>query len=354
MRLPKHGSNPKYIYEQLGLQMPDRILDFSVNLNPLGPPESIFEQWNKWKTEIIDYPDSQGQDLKNKIAKKEEIHPEHILLGNGAAELIQLIAIHFRGKNILLLQPTFSEYERMCVAHGATVTNIAVDCLEHTETLEKAIKNQDALFLCHPNNPTGELYDQQTLENVLHLCEKNKCYLILDEAFYDFSDEVYSMVSHIEKSDYLLILRSVTKMYAIAGIRLGMLFAERKLVDSLRSYQPYWSVNALALQIGETILDESIFVERTQRYISDIRKQFFPKFKKQGFLVSNSKVNFFLLRDPDLTNQKELLLFLLKRGIVPRHTENYPYLSGTWLRFAIRPMHEMDELVEVLSEWMKN
>lgn len=353
MQLPKHGANPIYLYQQLGLPMPENILDFSVNVNPLGPPDRIFDQWNEWKTTIIDYPDPKGSSLTNKMAKKEGIPPEHILLGNGAAELIQLIAIYFRGKNILLLQPTFSEYERMCVAHGATVTNASLDSLLHLPTLEKAIYNQDAVFLCHPNNPTGELYDQETLENVLHLCEKKKCYLIVDEAFYDFSDEVYSMVSHIGKSDYLLILRSVTKMYAIAGIRLGMLFAQRQLVESLRKYQPYWSVNALALQIGETILDEEAFVLRTQQYMSDSRSYLFPTLQNLGFLVSNSKVNFFLLRDPDLSNQQELLVFLLKRGIVPRHTENYPYLSGTWLRFAIRPMHEMNKLVEVLSEWME-
>lgn len=239
----------------------------------------------------------------------------------------------------------------MTSAYGAEITDLPIDRLDDQDYLEKMVKGQDAIFLCHPNNPTGEIYDRSILENILTICEENQSYLILDEAFYDFSDEVYSMVSKIEEFNYLIILRSVTKMYSIAGIRLGMLFAEKELVDSLRAYQSYWSVNAIALKIGERVLNEEAFVKTTQKYIAAIRNEVFPVLKNLGFSLSNSKVNFFLLRDPKLENQKELLLFLLKKGIVPRHTENYPYLAGKWLRFAIRPLNEMNQLLEALEEW---
>lgn len=354
MSLPKHGANPHYLYKQLGLAMPERTIDFSVNLNPLGPPRVIFDQWDEWQELIVNYPDPLGNSLKQKVAEKEGLQPNEILLGNGAAELIQLLAIYFRDKKIALFQPTFSEYERMCAAYGASLTNLSVERLDDEAYLDEALNNQEAVFLCHPSNPTGEIYTRETLENLLAICERKDCYLILDEAFYDFSDEVHTMVSSIKDSPYLIILRSVTKMYSIAGIRLGMLFANETLVSELRAYQSYWSVNALALAIGEVVLDEEDFVQETQAYIANIRAQVFPKLKELGFILTKSKVNFFLLRDPALGNQKELLLFLLKKGIIPRHTENYPYLAGEWLRFAIRPLDEMNELLEALREWKIN
>lgn len=351
MALPKHGSNPKYLYQQMGLEMPQKIIDFSVNLNPLGPPQILFEHWESWREEIIDYPDPLGENLKAKLSTKEEIGANNILLGNGAAELIQLVAIYLQGKKIALFQPTFSEYERMTSAYGAQLRNVKIEKLTDEKYLKELAKNQEAIFLCHPNNPTGESYSASNLERLRMICEENKTYLIIDEAFYDFSEEVYSMLKKVKDSEFLIILRSATKMFSIAGIRLGYLFAAEKIVKELRSLQPYWSVNAIALKMGELIIDEDNFVKESQNYIKEIRQEVFPILKEEGFLLSDSQVNFFLLRDPDIGNQEELLLFLLKNGIVPRHTENYPYLDGHYLRFAIRPLDEMNQLLEVLRKW---
>lgn len=351
MALPEHGSNPKYLYEKMNLDLAEKVIDFSVNLNPLGPPAILFERWQEWKEEMIDYPDPLGERLKKKISTKENIHSANILLGNGGAELIQLIAIYLRNKRIALFQPTFSEYERMTAAYGAELKNVKIEKLKDKAYLEGLAKEQEAIFLCHPNNPTGEIYEKGTLESLLMICEKHHCYLIIDEAFHDFSDEVYSMVDEIDASNYLIILRSATKMYSIAGIRLGYLFANESIVQKLRSFQPYWSVNALALKMGEVLIDEDKFVKESQDYIREIRKEIFPLLKSEGYLLTDSKVNFFLLRDPGLKNQKALLLYLLKNGMVPRHTENYPYLDGDYLRFAIRPLEEMYDLLEVLKKW---
>ncbi|MDN6161991.1 MAG: aminotransferase class I/II-fold pyridoxal phosphate-dependent enzyme, partial [Atopostipes sp.] len=245
-------------------------------------------------------------------------------------------------------------YERMTSAYGDQINYLSLKYIRNDDYIKRITKEQDAIFLCHPNNPTGEIYEESILENILGYCKKNNCYLILDEAFYDFSDEVYSMAQKVHYSDHLIILRSVTKMFSIAGIRLGYLFAGKELIKQLRAFQPYWSVNALALKIGELVVNEDEFVEESQKYIKRLRGEIFPEIKELGFLLSNSKVNFFLLRDPILDNQKDLLIFLLKKGIVPRHTENYPFLEGKYLRFAIRPDNEMQELLEVLKEWKNN
>ncbi len=354
MDLPKHGSNPKYLYQKMNLAIPEELIDFSVNLNPWGPPIKIFAQWDQWKNEIIDYPDPLGQELKIKISNKENLNLDQILLGNGAAELIQLLAIHFREQKIGIFQPTFSEYERMTSAYDAKISYLSLDQLSKTSYIKEVTQEQVAIFLCQPNNPTGETLSQRSLDKLLKECEKNNCYLIIDEAFYDFSLASHSMVSSIKSSQYLIILRSATKMYSIAGIRLGYLFASAELVNSLRAYQSYWSVNALALKMGEILIEEEEFVIETQLKIAKIRNHIFPLLEELGFLLSDSQVNFFLLRDPQLKRQKELMVFLLKKGIVPRHTENYPGLDGNWLRFAIRPFAEMNQLLEALEEWKRN
>lgn len=351
MNLPKHGANPHYLYQKMERPMPEEIIDFSVNLNPWGPPPAIFAQWQNWQEEIIAYPDPNGQQLKEKIASREQIQPTNILLGNGAAELIQLLAAHFRDQKIGIFQPTFSEYERMTKNYGADITHLSLAHLADSQYINQVTQEQAAIFLCHPNNPTGEMYAPSVLENLRAACERNQCYLIVDEAFYDFAPDPFSMVPALAKSSYLIILRSVTKMYSIAGIRLGVLFAAPTMVESLRAYQSYWSVNALALKIGECVLEEEAFVQATQEKIAAIRNEVLPLLADRGYLLSKSQVNFFLLRDPTLNNQKELLLFLLEKGLVPRHSENYPGLDGQWLRFAIRPLAEMKQLVEALDEW---
>lgn len=122
--------------------MPEKTIYFSVNLNPLGPPQIISDYWQSWKSEIIDYPDPLGEKLKNKTSRKEVLHPDNILLGNGAAELIQLIAIYFREKRIGLFQPTFSEYERMTSAYGAELTNLSIDRLNDKDYLERVVKKR--------------------------------------------------------------------------------------------------------------------------------------------------------------------------------------------------------------------
>ncbi|MBU5467165.1 threonine-phosphate decarboxylase CobD [Virgibacillus sp. MSJ-26] len=354
MNLPLHGSNPNYLYHALNLTMPKNVIDFSVNVNPFGPPKSIKEKWEEWFSVIGDYPDPEGRELLRLIAESEGLPVSNILLGNGGAELITLIGRMLTNKHIGIIQPAFSEYEKVTKASGCQICHInlsAPDWKLDLNELSEVIINVDAIFLCHPNNPTGTIQSSEDIRHLLAICEANNCYLIIDEAFYDFYTDYVQLSHEIQNSDYLLIIRSLTKMYAIAGLRLGYVLANERVIKQLRAYQPEWSVNALALEAGKECINELSFVQKTQRFIQAERERVQTVLKETGYILSDSQVNFYLLKDPSLGNQRPLLKFLLKNGIVPRHTENFPGLAGEWLRFAVRLEKENNRLVEALSQW---
>lgn len=356
MSLPLHGSNPDYLYNAFRIPKPDKIIDFSVNLNPFGPPGKLIEKWPKWVRYIEDYPDPHGKAVIEMISESEGISDTSIMLGNGGAELITLIASYFSGQHIGVIQPTFSEYESVSTAYGSQVTYIHLtegDWHMNVKDLSRKLPSLNALFLCHPNNPTGTTYSRSQLSELLKACEEHHCYLVVDEAFIDFLDEELSLAEFVADSDNIIIIRSLTKMYSIAGLRLGFLMANEQLVAKLKSRQPHWSVNALALEAGKEILNEKEkeYVHKTKQFIQQERNRMMTELTSLGYQVSNSKVNFYLLKDPLLDNHRLLIKYLLKKGIVARHTENFPGLDGRWLRLAIRQTKENNQLLEALKLW---
>ncbi|MFF2448145.1 threonine-phosphate decarboxylase CobD [Neobacillus sp. NPDC058068] len=351
---PSHGSNPHYLYEAMGLSLPKQYIDLSANINPLGPPHELKEKWQDFYHEISVYPDPYSTKLKERIGKTVETSVDSILIGNGGAELITLVARMLAGKKVLLVEPTFSEYEQACrgnnceiLSHQLTAPSFELNLAELRPRLVEA----DALFLCNPNNPTGIQYPASTIISLIEACEKQKCFVILDEAFYDFLSSYESLVPCINRFSNLVIIRSMTKMFAIPGIRLGYLIAQPAIISILRQHQSHWSTNTIALLAGELCLQNETFIKETQEFISNERKRLFDFFSEADFMVSSSEVNFYLLRDPFFENQFTLFEFLLHQGIIPRHTFNFPGLEGRWLRFAIKGKEENNKLMEVLAQW---
>ncbi|MBO0961851.1 threonine-phosphate decarboxylase [Neobacillus sp. MM2021_6] len=354
MNWPSHGSNPQYLYKAMGQPLPVDYTDFSANINPLGPPSSLKEKWPEFYQEIFVYPDPHAIKLKKIIAQKERIPDQSILIGNGGAELISLIARLLTGKRVLLIQPTFSEYENACKANNCDVVYHQLrepDFDLNLDELHKKIEIADALFLCNPNNPTGIQYPSSTIISLIEKCEQQKCLVILDEAFFDFLEEYESFIPYINTCSNLIIIRSMTKMFTIPGIRLGYLVALPAIVERLNSLQAHWSINTLALLAGELCLQDESFIQLTREYICEERKRLFTFFKQHGFVVSSSKVNFYLLKDPLLDDQFPLFEFLLNKAVIPRHTVNFPGLEGKWLRFAIKGREANTSLMEVLADW---
>ncbi|PAV27990.1 threonine-phosphate decarboxylase [Virgibacillus profundi] len=354
MNWPEHGSNPQYIYKEMKISKPKNLIDFSANINPFGPPGILKEKWSELYPEIYDYPDPHTLILKERIAERENVDRSSILIGNGGSEIISLIGRMLAGKNVLLIEPAFSEYEKACNKNGCQIFYHHLKEPEW-ELDEKEIalklKGMDAVFLCNPNNPTGIRYPHSTIVKLLKECKQNNSYLIIDEAFYDFLEDYIPIAPLLKDYSNLIILRSMTKMYAIPGLRLGYVLAGKHIIEKLSDDQPHWSVNILAMSAGELCLQDDRFIDNTINFIHTERERLFSFFHREAFVVSESSINFYLLRDPLEKEQMPFFEFLLRRGIVPRHTYNFPGLEGKWLRFAIKGTKENNRLMEVLTEW---
>ncbi|KAB2328603.1 threonine-phosphate decarboxylase [Cytobacillus depressus] len=351
---PAHGSNPQYLFDALQISLPKKRIDFSANINPKGPPPILKEKWGELFSSVSDYPDPQGKKLRRKLAKKEKIAEEQILLGNGGAELIALIGRMLAGKRALIVQPAFSEYEESCRINGCTIEYHQLTSNEwalHIEDLAEKLPHTDALFLCNPCNPTGIYYSKSLLIKLMKECHRQETLLIIDEAFYDFLSEYESIVPFIKEYPNLLIIRSMTKMFAIPGLRLGYVMAAKPVIDQLESFQPHWSMNAIALQAGEWCLDSESYVEETIELINTERERLFDFYRQMKFIVSPSRINFYLLKDPFIRSQLPLFQFLITKGLIPRHTMNFPGLEGEWLRLAVKGPEENDQLMGAIEEW---
>jgi threonine-phosphate decarboxylase len=341
----------------MGLSLPDKYIDFSANINPLGPPPALKEKWNDFYQEITVYPDPFAEKLTCRISESEQIPNDSILIGNGGAELITIVARYLTGKKVLVVEPTFSEYEKACRAnhceihyHQLKEPNFALSIDE----LRLSLHSVDAVFLCNPNNPTGIQYPVSTILSIIEECEKQNCFVILDEAFYDFLLDYHSCIPYINKFQNLIIIRSMTKMFAIPGLRLGYVAANPDIIAELGRLQPHWSINTIALLAGELCLQNKEFIKQTQVYIWKERERLFAFFDQNNFEHTPSQVNFYLLRDPILKDQFSFFEFLLDKGIIPRHTFNFPGLEGNWHRFAIKSKQENSALMEGLLEWRQH
>ncbi|MFS0637795.1 threonine-phosphate decarboxylase CobD [Mesobacillus foraminis] len=357
MKWPQHGSNPQYLFDALELPLPEQRIDFSANINPQGPPPILKENWGQLFAAVTDYPDPKGKELKKKLAEKEGLHPDQILLGNGGAEIISLVGRFLSGRRAVIVQPAFSEYEAACRVNGCDVDyhQLVPDRWEWRDLdLSSKLRRSNALFLCNPNNPTGVCYPKSVIAGLLKECEENECFLVIDEAFYDFLPDYDSLVPFINENPHLLIIRSMTKMFAIPGLRLGYLVGAPSMIRKLEALQPHWSINALALQAGEWCLESESFVKETRELIERERTRLFAFYQEKGFLVSPSSVNFYLLKDPSLKDQMPFFRFLLEKGMIPRHTMNFPGVEGGWLRFAIKGGRENSILMEAISEWQNH
>lgn len=357
MTLPLHGANPHFLYRELGIKQPELILDFSVNTNPFPRLHHFNEFKQLLEATIEQYPDPNASKLMECIVNNnEDIEFNEILVGNGGSECIFLLANYFRGKNICIVEPTFGEYRKACRAYGCNIESFVLTEQNNwsmdLDKFNEYIKRNDVVFICQPNNPTGTTYSLTTVLEIIKEANKHNTFCVIDQAFYDFCMESLELSSYIKDYSNLIILRSLTKMYRLAGVRLGYILANSSLIAKLKNFQPPWSVNGVAQVLGELAIKDSSLVLETKFNIQKERELLLASLDELGYYVSDSKVNFFILREKgDLKDTKELIMFMLKNGIVPRHTYNFIGLDGSYIRLAIKTSTENCKLIEVLKRW---
>lgn len=354
MNWPSHGANPYRFYESIGLPLPERLLDFSVNTNPYTLPLSLWPSQADFCRWASEYPDPEATELIRALAQAEQLSDEHIFVGNGASQCIDLLARLFSGKRVGILEPTFSEYRRACLANGCTVKSL-VSTEEsgwghEMSALFALLEQIDVLFLCQPNNPTGTAMEKEELYALVQAADEGGKFVVIDEAFYHFWDGGYTTVPWLSSFPHLIVVRSLTKIYHLAGARIGYVAANETVVEKLKALQPAWSVSQLAQQLALHFLPMNEFTMHTRCMIARERQRVASVLAEMGYYVSPSVANFYLLRP--LNKPVEPLLYsLLKEGIVPRHTMNFAGLHGRYLRLSVKTTEENDRLLSFLKRW---
>ena len=327
-------------------------LDFSANVSPLGLPAGVAAAITAALPMADRYPDPLCRALRTKLAAAEGVDTAQILCGNGAADLIYRLALALRPRRALLPAPTFAEYAAALETVDCDVqrfllreeNNFAV-----TDGFVDAIDDStDAVFLCQPNNPTGQLAEPALVEALLRRCEAVGAVLAVDECFLDFLPEGEGLsAKHLLKnSKKLIILKAFTKLYGMAGVRLGYcLCSDTELLARMRAAGQPWAVSSLAQAAGIAALDETEYVAKVRALIEAQRPVLADGLRALGLRVIEGRANYLLFRAPEALGEA-----LRRKGAVLRSCGNYPGLDASWYRTAVRTENENRQLLALLAE----
>ncbi len=327
-------------------------LDFSANVNPFGTPEAVKEAIREAANDVSRYPDPYCTALRKKLAARHAVLPEHILCGNGAAELIFSFVQALRPKTALLPVPSFAEYETALVAAG--VTPVFYSLLREEgfavtpRILDAITEDTDVLLLCSPNNPTGCSIDRDLLLAILDRCRSTGTWLFSDECFWDLTDadRAFSLAGSLRENDRVLLLHAFTKTYGMAGVRLGYAISKHGgiLRGMSETTQP-WNVSTLAQAAGLAALDCPDWAIKARTLFAAEKPYLFDELQRIGVSVRYGDANYLLLSGVPTLYER-----LLEKGILVRDCANYRGLSKGDVRIAVRTHEENAALIAAISE----
>lgn len=351
----QHGGNLRAAQAKFGLSA-EEFLDFSANINPLGPSAGVLQTLKDNLHRIKDYPDPDCKDLRQAYSSHWQVPVEYLLAGNGAVELIYVLMQALKPQRVLLLAPTFSEYATAAQAAGTQIVHYMLerdrDWRPDVDQLLAQMSGVDMVILCNPNNPTGQLLSKSELLRLVGGALDSKVTVVLDEAFVDFLPDQLSvsMMSEITNFANLVILRSLTKFLAIPGLRLGLLVGHPELIGQLHGYKDPWSVNVLAQLAGIQGLKDHNYITQSINMIQQEKSYLYQAISSIKQLHPfPPTVNYMLM---ELTNTSwtsvGLVAELGQRGILVRDCANYKNLTDKYIRVAIKDHEANVKLVNCL------
>lgn len=349
-----HGGNTEEMARRYNLNS-NEIIDFSANINPLGLNKNIKNAMINAIDKVVKYPDITYFDLKNSIEKFENINSENIFLGNGAAEVIFNIVRALKPKKALLPAPTFSEYEEAILSIDGEIEYFHLkeqnNFVLNNDFINAINEDIDITFICNPNNPTGVLTNNEFIYNLLNKSLFTNTIVVIDESFLDFvgNSDNYSSKLLLEKYKNLIIVKSLTKFFAIPGARIGYgLCCNKDIIFKINKIMIPWSVNIIATEGIIQGLKEKNYMNESINYVENEKDYLYSALKEMSFIkVFKPSVNFImfkLLVDLDLKEK------LIKRNILIRSCENYIGLNENFYRVAVRTRKENETLINELKK----
>lgn len=371
-----HGGNIFQFAHEQRIE-PYEVVDFSANINPLGPSQRGLDALNAQLRYISHYPDATNDDVLNAIADTYGMDKHQIIVGNGAAELLYAICRLPGYTGAFVPAPGFSEYKEALEASKIPVRDIFYRPREDDngkpyfevpylalETFAAELKGQDGciiVFLGNPNNPDGTLLDKDHIRTVASMLKDANSLLVIDESFIDFvgndplQDNEHSIRSLVNEFDNIIVVHSFTKFYAVPGLRIGAAFTNETLITQLQQYIPSWSVNTLAQAYTKAALNDVDYIKRTKQELNEERAFMYNALDAiEGITVYPPSANFMLFQ----VNQEGITANyineeLKKYNMIVRNCDSYVGLTNHWVRIAIKGHDTNIKLVDKLTDILK-
>ncbi|MFQ5646101.1 MAG: threonine-phosphate decarboxylase CobD [bacterium] len=349
-----HGGNIISAAGKYGLEVdPSRIIDFSVSTSYLKYPDGLEEELRKAVSRISRYPEVDASGLRKELAGHHRLSPEHIMVGNGSTELLYLIPRALRIKSGLCLAPGYSDYEDALRYAGSKAGFFPLkredDFALDMEGFVQKAKNYEIVFLGHPNNPTGRLLPVEEIKRLI--VRFKETVFVIDEAYLSMVVQGRSFIEP-PLPENLIVLRSLTKSFAVPGVRLGYAVACRSMTERLYQRKEPWTVNVFAAVAGSYLIGREEWLKGSAGEIASRKKALFDELSSINRLkIFKSAANFMLLKIlSDNLTAGDLQAALLKRGCLIRDCSNFPGLDEGYFRIAVRRPEQNRLLVSALTE----
>lgn len=349
-----HGGD---VYTE-GILKGRELIDFSSNINPLGVPKSFKDNIEEALIKVTRYPDVKYRELIGYLKEyligesNFNISNDSFLLGNGAAEVIDLAISSF--KNILIAVPSFAEYEEDALKWGANIMySYLSEAMEYDyEDIYSKLQEVDALIIANPNNPSGNIINKSSFDKIINFCEENNKTIIIDEAFVEFTGlKEQSFINEVNSYKCLFIIRALTKFFALPGIRFGFGVSKNTaLINKLKKRQNPWNINCFAETAAKYVLKDKEYIASSLKWIEE-EKKFLPEMLKTiPFIerVYNTNSNYVLCKLKGITGE-ELYNKCMKQGVLIRRARNFKGLDDTFVRFAIKDRELNTKLLDTLK-----
>jgi L-threonine-O-3-phosphate decarboxylase len=345
-----HGGNIWKLARELKKPVRE-LLDFSASINPLGPPPSLRSILSGQIENLVHYPDPDNTELTAALAGYFGVQPQEVIGGNGSSELLYAIPRALKADRVILPAPCYMDYARAAEAAGLAVVHLLPENADFEisfERLRRELRGGEIVFIGQPNNPTGLLFDEAAFTALA--ARRRDTFFIVDEAFLDFIAGHRSVVHH--NLPNVLALRSLTKFFAIPGLRLGTLLGPARIIAQIRRILPVWSVNHLAQTAGIACLADRDYAEHTRQFVKERRQELVRQLRAfPEFFVYPGTANYLLVRmDNKKMDAPALHAKLLKKNIAIRICDNFVGLDRRFFRVAVRTPEENKRLGGAIAE----
>lgn len=352
--LPFHGGQLRQIAEHFGIETA-ALLDFSANINPEGPPSAVLSTLQASLNDpaiLLQYPDMEEVALREAISGYAGVPPEQIVVANGFVPILEATLRVLPIKRCLLPLPAFLEYRKVldCANVAVLTEELSQDSGFRYDIGRMLKMDCDAILLANPQNPTGVLHGREPLSDFSSKAAERNLYLLLDEAFIDYQPEV-SLVSEIERFQNLVIFRSVTKFFAVPGLRVAYAVANEKLAAALRENLPPWTITTLASRAVASMLGDEKYQIHSRALNEERRERLRLELEALSIPTEPSAANFLFFQLPSGIDPSSFWQRMIRdHQIVLRSCANYDALPPGCFRIAVRNDSENARLIAALRQ----